>query len=235
MDKDSYLKAQVELARPSFYVPSVVVTPKDVELAKTSLQLVTDEKSSAYRTKKLAGYSKTCLQWFFEEFYKKLFELCPEAKPLFANTDMTEQGGKVGAMLAAALGVVYDDPITCKSVLTKLAKDHSGYGVKAEYYGSVGLSVVLSLKLVLGEAMDDDMFTAWVRVYSVILDVVLPVACECDMPTNLPSTSSSSSSCSTSLSLNHLSSKAQNLSIALPLSLILISAVAMIVFRQRVN
>ncbi|UXP31863.1 globin domain-containing protein [Reichenbachiella agarivorans] len=101
-----------------------------------------------------------------EIFYTKLFELDPELRPLFKG-DITEQGKKLMAMLAAAVKGL-DRLDTLVPVVQDLGRRHVGYGVKDEHYDTVAAALLYTLETGLGERWNNELKDAWVTVYTVL-------------------------------------------------------------------
>ena len=110
-----------------------------------------------------------------ETFYADLFETAPEVKPLFGNSDMSEQGSK----LMATLGVVVNglrDLDKIAPVAQELTVRHVDYGVKAEHYGAVGASLLRTLEKGLGDAFTPATKDAWTGAYTVLAGVMTSAA-----------------------------------------------------------
>ena len=81
-------------------------------------------------------------------FYGRLFEIAPEAKPLFRG-DMKEQGRKLMATLAVVVnGLTNLDAIL--PAASALARRHVAYGVKVGHYAPVGEALLWTLERGLG-------------------------------------------------------------------------------------
>src|SRR5262245_6564529 len=70
-------------------------------------------------------------------FYNHLFEIEPSVRPLFANTDMTEQGRKLMQIIGTAVSGL-DRLDALVPDIQALGKRHVDYGVKQEHYSKVG-------------------------------------------------------------------------------------------------
>ena len=108
-------------------------------------------------------------------FYGDLFETAPEVKPYFAKTDMSEQGTK----LMTTLGVVVNglrDMDKILPVAAELAKGHVDYGVKAEDYEKVGVSLIRTLEKGLGDDFDAATRDAWVEAYGALSGAMIAAA-----------------------------------------------------------
>ena len=99
-------------------------------------------------------------------FYRRLFEIAPEVRPLFKN-DMTEQGRKLMATLATVVnGLTNLDSILL--VASALAKRHVSYGVKASHYAPVGAALLWTLEKGLGPAWTPEVAVAWTAAYATL-------------------------------------------------------------------
>ena len=106
-----------------------------------------------------------------ELFYGKLFELDPDLKPLFANSDMKEQGKKLMVMIGtAAKGL--DTLGELIPAVQKLGERHVGYGVKAEHYDTVGAALLDTLAKGLGEDFTPEAEEAWTITYTTLATVM---------------------------------------------------------------
>jgi hemoglobin-like flavoprotein len=101
-----------------------------------------------------------------ELFYGRLFEIAPEAQPLF-HGDMKEQGRK----LMGTLAVVVNGLTNLETILpaaSALAKRHVAYGVKAEDYRPVGAALLWTLERGLGDEWNPDLAAAWTAAYTTL-------------------------------------------------------------------
>ena len=106
-----------------------------------------------------------------EIFYGKLFEMDPEVKPLFANSDMSEQGKKLMQMITMAVKGL-DNLDQLVPAVQELGKRHVGYGVTAEHYDTVGAALLDTLAAGLGEAFTPETKEAWTLTYTTLADVM---------------------------------------------------------------
>ncbi|MBD8548651.1 globin family protein [Sphingomonas sp. CFBP 8760] len=105
------------------------------------------------------------------EFYRRLFELAPDTKPLFRN-DMTQQGRKLFLTLATVVDAL-DRLDTIVPVARELAIRHVTYGAKERHYAAVGAALIETLRAGLGSAFDRDTETAWFAAYTILSDTML--------------------------------------------------------------
>jgi nitric oxide dioxygenase len=107
-------------------------------------------------------------------FYKRLFEIAPQVKPLFKR-DIGEQG----RMLMAALSTVVNGLKNLDAVVPvaeQLAIRHVGYGVKAEYYQPVGEALPWTLEKGLGADFTPAVKAAWTDAYKTLSGVMIAAA-----------------------------------------------------------
>ena len=133
------------------------MTPEEIALVQGTWQKVVPIKDKAA-----------------ELFYGKLFELDASLKPMFKG-DMKEQGGKLMAMITAAVGGLTQLDKLVPAV-QDLGKRHAGYGVKNEHYGTVATALVWTLEQGLGPAFTPDVKAAWVKTYTTLAKVMLDAA-----------------------------------------------------------
>jgi hemoglobin-like flavoprotein len=99
-------------------------------------------------------------------FYDRLFEIAPQVKSMFP-ADMTEQRGKLIAMLAAVINGLGDLPSILPAA-SALAKRHVAYGAKPEHYPVVGAALLWTLEKGLGAAWTPEVAGAWTTAYGTL-------------------------------------------------------------------
>ncbi len=107
-------------------------------------------------------------------FYRRLFEIAPEVKPLF-HGDMREQGRK----LMTTLGVVVNGLKNLDAIVPAaraLAIRHVGYGVKAADYAPVGEALIWTLEKGLGAEFNAEVKGAWLAAYGAVSGVMIDAA-----------------------------------------------------------
>jgi hemoglobin-like flavoprotein len=104
-------------------------------------------------------------------FYDKLFELDPEARRLFATTDMEAQGRKVMAMFAEIVRTL-DQPEELIAEVADLGRRHVHYGVQDSQYDSVGTALLWTLERALGPAFTPEVQDAWTEAYLFLSSVL---------------------------------------------------------------
>lgn len=109
-----------------------------------------------------------------EIFYSNLFEADPELKPLFKG-DMQAQGKKLMEMIAAAVRLL-DKLDQLVPVVQSLGVRHSGYGVEAGHYDTVGGALIKTLGQGLGDEFTDEVREAWVAAYGLLAQTMIEAA-----------------------------------------------------------
>jgi hemoglobin-like flavoprotein len=103
-------------------------------------------------------------------FYRRLFDIAPEVRPLFSD-DMYEQQRKLISALRlciAALDKVEEIVPTLKLLGTK----HRSYGVEAQHYGAVGEALLWTLGECLKGAFTPQTRDAWTAVYTLLAETM---------------------------------------------------------------
>lgn len=99
-----------------------------------------------------------------DEFYRRLFELAPEARPLF-KTDMNLQAKKFSDTLIWVIEHLEHPHELCQE-LRALGARHSGYGVKIDQYAPVGSALIWMFQRTLGDRFTPGMEEAWLEFYA---------------------------------------------------------------------
>ncbi len=111
-----------------------------------------------------------------ELFYKRLFELNPSLESLFKG-DMKKQGRMLMQMIDFAVKGI-DEPETILPTIQDLGKRHVGYGVKEEYYSTVGEALLWTLEQGLGNDFTPEAKEAWTEAYKLLSGVMINAARE---------------------------------------------------------
>ena len=109
---------------------------------------------------------------FVASFYDNLFTDYPAAKPLFAHTNMAEQGNK---LLQSLLLVIENlrKPDVLTNALKGLGARHVKYGALPEHYPLVGNSLLKTFEQYLGTGWTPEVKQAWVDAYGAITEIML--------------------------------------------------------------
>lgn len=105
-------------------------------------------------------------------FYARLFELDPQLRPLFAQTDMVAQGRK----LITAIGFVVSNlqrPEALLPAVQALGARHCGYGVRPVHFGTVGAALLDTLANGLGNRFTPAVRDAWAQAYGMLAETMI--------------------------------------------------------------
>ena len=109
---------------------------------------------------------------FSESFYQNLFESAPEAKPLFANTDLKEQQKKLLASLVLVVENLRNGDVL-SSTLKGLGARHVQYGALPAHYPIVGGALLQTFEQYLGEDWTPEVKQSWVDAYGAVTELML--------------------------------------------------------------
>ena len=165
-----------ELMMPPYFIRNVVVTEDDIKLGRASWKLILDGRSRVFlELKSTTGHeSASCLTWFYDSFYTRLFDVNPSARPLF-KTNLQSQGRVLMGVISTALNQL-KDPDSFNQMLVNLAHVHSQRGVRGMQYGIIGDVLFWTLHKCLGPEFDAQTAVAWTKIFSYMLHVIVPVA-----------------------------------------------------------
>lgn len=99
-----------------------------------------------------------------DEFYRRLFELVPEARSLFKR-DMNLQAKKFAETLAWVIVHLEQHDELCGQ-LRELGARHRDYGVKIDQYAPVGSALIWMFQHTLGDRFTSEMEEAWLEFYA---------------------------------------------------------------------
>ena len=175
---DMHKKSDAEIMRfmlPLYYT-SDTVTNEDIELARTSWNLIINDASTRYKelSSRRIVSQPSSISWFYTTFYNRLFDIHPACKPLF-NRGIVGQGNFLVKMITLTLNQLRN-PDTFRGTMESLAARHCDWGVRGVEYGIVGDVLFYSLHYVLGdEGFNEGVQVAWWRIYSAMLTHILPI------------------------------------------------------------
>ncbi|NEO55233.1 MAG: globin [Okeania sp. SIO3B5] len=135
--------------------PKIEINLEKAPVSKPSSKLQVEVIENSFEKIKPRGAE------FAASFYENLFAAYPEAKPLFANTDMENQQKK---LLNSIVLVVESlrNPEALAKVLRDLGARHVNYGTLKQHYPLVGKTILKTLKQYLQEDWTPEVKTAWV-------------------------------------------------------------------------
>lgn len=100
-------------------------------------------------------------------FYRRLFELDPGLRPLFAGVDMEAQKASLLRALSAVVDGL-DEIDRLRPLLEALGRRHVAYGATAEHYDTVGAALLWTLEQGLGDAWNEAAQAAWRDAYGLV-------------------------------------------------------------------
>jgi len=100
-------------------------------------------------------------------FYGRLFEIEPDLRRLFQQTDMTSQRTKLLQTLSVAVAAL-DKMDTLGPALAALGRRHEGYGVEDRHYDLVGAALLWTLEQGLGDGFTPSVRDAWTAAYTML-------------------------------------------------------------------
>jgi hemoglobin-like flavoprotein len=99
-----------------------------------------------------------------DTFYRHLFELAPEVRPLF-NREIGLQAKKFSDMLAWVIANL-EHPDELSSEMRALGARHGGYGVTIDQYAPIGSALIWMFQQTLGDRFSPEMEEAWLDFYA---------------------------------------------------------------------
>jgi len=109
-----------------------------------------------------------------ELFYKRLFEIAPEVKPLF-HDDLRNQGRKLMATLSLVVGSLRNFDAVMPAVKA-LAVKQLGYGVVQSHYAHAGEAMIWTLEKGLGDGFSAETKRAWLATCAALSDAMIAEA-----------------------------------------------------------
>ena len=100
-------------------------------------------------------------------FYRRLFEMDPTLRPLFARVTMDDQIHKLVTMLDLVVHWL-DLPERLVPVLKQLGERHFRYGVLDDHYTKVGAALLGTLEEELGDKFTPELRSAWTEAFLLI-------------------------------------------------------------------
>lgn len=155
LDGADYSEAEIALPKPTGEVESVEEENLPIEILEESFEEIKPHANE-----------------FVGSFYENLFTANPEAKPLFATTNMEAQKEK----LLSSLVLVVENlrkPDVLDNALRGLGARHVKYGALPEHYPLVGSALLTTFEQYLGDKWTSKTKQAWVDAYGAISEIML--------------------------------------------------------------
>ena len=134
------------------------MTPRQIELVRSSFAAV----------EPIADVAATI-------FYRRLFDLDPAVRALFAGTDMPAQRRNLMQTLTVVVRAL-DRLNTIVPAVEALGRRHSGYGVRPEDFQTVGAALLATLEEGLDDAFTTETRDAWAAAYGILASVMIGAA-----------------------------------------------------------
>lgn len=167
----------VKMMMPVYYIEDDT-SEVEIARARATWNMILNDTSEHFITMKgrgVSGYQQqSCVSLYYDSFYDRLFDVHPMARPMFSS-GLKSQGKFLVKMVSLALSL-FDQDEKFREILVKLAEVHNERGVKAVEYGIVGEVMFWSLRKCLGPVYDSDVHRVWVKIFSRMLKIMVPVA-----------------------------------------------------------
>ena len=98
------------------------------------------------------------------EFYRRLFELAPEVRPLFKQ-EIALQAKKFSDMFAWVIANLEHPDELCREMCV-LGARHRGYGVKIDQFVPLGSALIWMFQHTPGDRFTPEMEEAWLEAYA---------------------------------------------------------------------
>lgn len=104
-------------------------------------------------------------------FYQELFARDPALRPMF-TTPLAQQEARFAEKLTEIVRTMprLDDLLTHTRAL---GAQHTGYGVRATHYQTVGNALLAALAAILGDSFDPPTRQAWTLAYNLVAETML--------------------------------------------------------------
>ncbi|QYJ70525.1 NO-inducible flavohemoprotein [Shewanella sp. FJAT-51649] len=109
-----------------------------------------------------------------QHFYERMFKHNPELKDVF-NLAHQHSGGQPVALFnaVAAYAKNIDNLGALGSAVERIAHKHTGFLIQPEQYAIVGSHLLATLKELGGEAVTEEVLTAWADAYGVLANIFI--------------------------------------------------------------
>lgn len=161
---------------PLYYVPNAKLTELDTKLLTRTWRQITESTSEEFQRKDKEGGDAfaytSCLTWFSAVFTARFFDIHHLSAQMFTGgLDRCIVG--VLSVLIASMG----EEKKFQEVLAGLSQSHNARGVKLMEYGVIGDVLFWTVKHCIGAiAYTPEVELAWIKFYSMILSVIIPLA-----------------------------------------------------------
>ncbi|MEM1167934.1 MAG: globin domain-containing protein [Cyanobacteria bacterium P01_H01_bin.35] len=159
------IEGEIETQEEAQIIPPKININSEIEITKSKVELPIEIIENS--VEKIKPYGEA----FAASFYENLFIAYPEAKPLFANAEMSNQQKK----LLNSLVLVVENlrhPEALAEVLQNLGARHVNYGTLPQHYPLVGEALLTTLEQYLGDEWNIEVKNAWIFAYEQIVQLM---------------------------------------------------------------
>ena len=164
-----------------YYVADAHVTLEDVHLAEETWRIITTNTSNEFFRVKEAHLvsaepflATSCLSWYFDTFFDYCVELDPNIKQSYGN-DLRTQIRAMISMVSSSLTMYKNvDVAKVKLAAEKIAKSHCNRHVKVHQYPIVATVLIKTFHKCLGMDWIDQVTRVWSKIFSQLLDFIIP-------------------------------------------------------------
>jgi len=108
---------------------------------------------------------------FSQRFYEHLWEIAPETKELFSNTNIEQQRENLFKAISTAITGL-DNTENLIPGIRRLSEGHRVYAVSREYYQLLAQSLLWTVREELGQEFTPDLEESWFSAYQALLNIV---------------------------------------------------------------
>lgn len=166
----------IQMMMPVYFISDAVITDTDITCVQHSwnVLIIEDQSKEFLRSQESPTFVySSCISWFYSVFYSRLFNVHPLFRPRL-NAKGSKSGKSLVMMIATTINGLRDKDMFTR-VVSEMAKNLCWSGVKPVEYGILGEVLLYSLHVVLGSDYTIEVDTAWRKVYSQVLDIIIPV------------------------------------------------------------
>ena len=168
----------IKKSLPPYFINNPVITDNDMKLIRSSWKIITTGDTVIFTSYVLAG--SACLSpqnIFCKSFYERLFQVSPMSKMLFRGKTVKALESVLFAVVTTALRQDMDT-ISFTKLLHSIVHIHNAMGVKAILYGQFFGALFWTISKFLGSLLNRETSLAWIKIYSKMLQIILPIAAE---------------------------------------------------------
>jgi len=166
----------IQMMMPVYFISDAVISDDDINCVQHAwnVLIIEDRSREFLRAQESATFVySSCISWFYSVFYSRLFNVHPLFRPRL-NSKGSKSGKSLVMMIATTINGLRDKDMF-QRVVTEMAKNLCSSGVKPVEYGILGEVLLYSLHVVLGNEYTVEVDTAWRKIYSQVLDIIIPV------------------------------------------------------------